>query len=49
MTTVLLIHGINNQDNSKENIEKTWSDALRSGAAIAGQTIPDDVKFIAAF
>jgi len=49
MTTVLLIHGINNQNNSKENIEKTWSDALRSGAATAGLTIPDDVKFIAAF
>jgi hypothetical protein len=49
MTTVLLIHGINNQDNSKENIEKTWSDALRSGATSAGLTIFDDLKFIAAF
>lgn len=49
MTTVLLIHGINNHDNSKENIEKTWSDALRSSAATTGLTIPDDVKFIAAF
>lgn len=49
MTTVLLIHGINNQGNSKENIEKTWSDALRSGADTAGLTMPDDVKFIAAF
>jgi hypothetical protein len=49
MTTVILIHGINNQDNSKENIEKTWSDALRIGASTAGLTIPDDVQFIAAF
>ncbi|MBD1995227.1 hypothetical protein H6G00_01105 [Leptolyngbya sp. FACHB-541] len=49
MTTVLLIHGINNQGNSKDNIEKTWSYALRSSAATAGLTIPDDVKFIAAF
>jgi hypothetical protein len=49
MTTVLLIHGINNQDNSKENIEITWSDALRSSAANAGLTIPVDVEFRAAF
>jgi len=49
MTTVLLIHGINNQDNSKENIKKTWSDALKSGAAKAGRTMPNNVKFIAAF
>ncbi|MGD1702232.1 hypothetical protein [Dapis sp. BLCC M229] len=49
MTTVLLIHGINNQDNSKDNIEKTWSDALRNASDNAGLTIPDDVKFIAAF
>lgn len=49
MTTVLLIHGINNQGNSKENIEKTWSDALKSGAAKAGLTTPNDVKCIAAF
>ena len=49
MTKVLLIHGINNQNNSKENIEITWSDALRSGAVTAGLTIPDDVKFMAAF
>lgn len=49
MTIILLIHGINNQDNSKENIEKTWSDALRHGAVTIGQKIPSDVKFIAAF
>jgi hypothetical protein len=49
MTTVLLIHGINNQDNSQENIKKTWSDALRFGATSAGLAISDDVKFIAAF
>jgi hypothetical protein len=49
MTKVLLIHGINNQDNSKENIEKTWSDALRGSAANVGLTIPDDVEFIAGF
>lgn len=49
MTTILLIHGINNQDNSKENIEKMWIDALRNGANTAGLTIPDDVQFIAAF
>jgi hypothetical protein len=49
MTTILLVHGINNQDNSKENIEETWSDALRHGAVAAGLAIPDDVKFIAAF
>lgn len=49
MTTVLLIHGINNQGNSKENIEETWSDALRSGAAKAGLTMPNKMKFIAAF
>ncbi len=49
MTTIILIHGINNQNNSKENIEATWSDALRSGAATAGLTLPDDVKWIAVF
>jgi len=49
MTKVLLIHGINNQNNSKQNIEKTWSDALRSGANTAGLTIADDVQFVAAF
>lgn len=49
MTTVLLIHGINNQGNSKKNIEKTWSDALKRGAAQAGLTTPNDVKCIAAF
>jgi len=49
MTTILLIHGINNQDNSKENIEKTWSDAFRSGATNIGRAIPDDVNFLAAF
>jgi hypothetical protein len=49
MTTVLLIHGINNQDNSKGNIKKTWSDALRIGATTAGLQISDDVRFVAAF
>ncbi len=49
MTTVLLIHGINNQNNSKENIEKTWSDALKSGADSLGLAIPDNVQFKAAF
>lgn len=49
MTKVLLIHGINNQDNSAENIKDEWSKALKRGAADSGLTIPDDTKFIAAF
>lgn len=49
MTTILLIHGINNQYNSKENIEKTWGDAIRINAASAGFRIPNNVKFRAAF
>lgn len=48
-TTILLIHGINNQENSKENIERTWSDALKIGAAEAGLVMPNGVKFLAAF
>ncbi len=46
---ILLIHGINNQENSKDNIEEEWSDALKLGAAAAGLVIPDDVTYIAAF
>ena len=49
MKKVILIHGINNQDNSKENIEATWSSALKTGASAAGITMPNDVEFIAAF
>ncbi len=49
MTTILLIHGINNQDNSKENIERTWSDALKSRIDATELTMLNNVKFIAAF
>lgn len=49
MAVVLLIHGINNQNNSKENIEKTWKNAITRGASIIGPSIPDDTRFIAAF
>ena len=49
MTKCLLVHGINNQDNSKENIETTWVDAIRKGIATTGLTIPGDVEFKAAF
>jgi hypothetical protein len=49
MTTVLLIHGINNEENSKETIEESWSNALRLGAAAADLAMPDNLKFIAAF
>lgn len=49
MPKLLLIHGINNQHNSKENIEKTWSDALKRSASTAGLIISDNVQFIAAF
>jgi hypothetical protein len=49
MATVLLIHGINNQDNSKENIETQWAEALRKGATAAGLSIPDGTRFLAAF
>ena len=49
MTKILLVHGINNQDNSKANIENTWSDSIRKGAREAGITLPNDIRFSAAF
>ena len=49
MTQVLLIHGINNEKNSKQNIENTWIDALSVGVSKAGGSIPNDVSFRAAF
>lgn len=49
MTIVLFVHGINNQNNSKENIEQTWSEAIKSSADRLGLSIPADVRFKAAF
>lgn len=49
MATILLIHGINNQNNSKEKIECAWEKALKIGARAAGLSIPNDACFKAAF
>ncbi len=49
MTNFIFIHGINNQNNSKENIEKTWSDALKKNSESSGVRMPDNMKFIAAY
>lgn len=49
MTTVLFIHGINNQTNSKANIEQTWRGALESASAASGLIIPKSVTWHAAF
>ncbi|HTM79763.1 hypothetical protein [Asticcacaulis sp.] len=49
MTKVLLIHGINNEDNSAKNILDTWVKALTAGVAAAGKSMPKDVSFKAAF
>ena len=47
--TKILIHGINNQRNSKDKIERAWSDALQRGARAIGEKLPGDVEFSAAF
>lgn len=44
MTKLLLIHGINNEGNSKENIEQHWGGAIRRGVPRSG-----DATLIAAF
>ena len=49
MTKVLFIHGINNQKNSKEDIEREWGKAIKQGATAAGLALPHDVQFMAAF
>ena len=49
MATIVLIHGINNQDNSKENIEKTWRKAIIQGTQAAGLSLSEEITFVAAF
>lgn len=44
MTKILLVHGINNEANSKADIEKEWGDAIGSGVEI-----PEGVSMTAAF
>lgn len=46
---VILIHGINNQGNSAEVIAETWVTWLKEGVASANLTLPDGLKFEAAF
>ncbi|MEM8971834.1 MAG: hypothetical protein AAGD43_07230 [Pseudomonadota bacterium] len=45
MTTIILIHGINNHDNSREDIERNWSMALREGLAKIGVSLPGNAGF----
>src|SRR5688500_16638848 len=33
---LILVHGINNEENTREQIEKDWLDAIREGWAAAG-------------
>jgi len=49
MVQVIFVHGINNEKNSKEKIERDWARALQDGAKNAGLKIPDNIKFTAAF
>lgn len=49
MTTIILIHGINNENNSAERIEQDWPEIIRKTAEKMGKTLPADTKFKAAF
>lgn len=49
MTKIILIHGINNQNNSAERIVDEWREALRRGAAKLGVEWPAAPEFAAAF
>ena len=44
MTKILLVHGINNENNTKATIEQDWGDAIRSGV-----NMPDNASITAAF
>ena len=49
MTEIWLIHGINNEGNSKKLIEKNWVESINIGASGLGKLLPDRIEFKAAF
>lgn len=49
MTKLVLIHGINNQDNDAERIERDWIEAVQKGLARQNLTWPDGLDVRAAF
>ena len=49
MPTLILIHGINNENNSSANIRENWVEALQEGGSRSGRELPVNLNVRAAF